>query len=87
LDFTALNPDPQNPPLLDPKDQALLLDPAGSALGFGRHGLHGGGTPQIAADVSWLRRTEYISRGSSAPGAHRAAATDVFVHDCRFFLP
>ena len=76
--FTALNPDPQNPPLLDPKDQALLLDPAGSALDFGRHHGSGGGTPAIAANVSWLRKTEYISRDSSAP-APRAAAADMFV--------
>ena len=82
--FTALNPDPQNPPLLDPKDQALLLDPTGSALDYGRHHGHGGGTPPIAANVSWLRRTEYISRDSSAP-APRTAATDMFV--LSFFPP
>ncbi|KAH9990926.1 RNA polymerase II-associated [Russula vinacea] len=75
-DDHALNPDPQNPPLLDPKDQALLLDPTGSALDYGRHHGHGGGTPPIAANVSWLRRTEYISRDSSAP-APRTAATDI----------
>jgi len=34
-DMTVLNLDPRNLPLLDPKDQALLLDPAGSGLDFG----------------------------------------------------
>ncbi|KAI9444483.1 Paf1-domain-containing protein [Lactarius indigo] len=58
-DDRALNPDPRNPPLLDPKDQALLLDPTSGPADF--------------AHVSWLRKTEYISRDSSAP-AHRAAA-------------
>ncbi|KAH9166032.1 RNA polymerase II-associated [Lactarius sanguifluus] len=79
-DDRALNPDPRNPPLLDPKDQALLLDPAGGTADFGRgnHNSHlnnhSSGTPPVAAHVSWLRKTEYISRDSSAP-AHRAAAT------------
>ncbi|KAH9041272.1 RNA polymerase II-associated [Lactarius pseudohatsudake] len=79
-DDRALNPDPRNPPLLDPKDQALLLDPAGGTADFGRGNhnshlnSHSSGTPPVAAHVSWLRKTEYISRDSSAP-AHRAAAT------------
>src|SRR5712691_489113 len=64
--MTVLNPDPRNLPLLDPKDQALLLDPAGGGLDFGRlHGHHAGGTPPVAANVSWLRKTEYISRDST----------------------
>lgn len=82
-DDRALNPDPRNPSLLDPKDQALLFDPAGGTADFGRHhsgnhnhhNHHSGGTPPVAAHVSWLRKTEYISRDSSAP-APRAAATD-----------
>ncbi|KAI9434545.1 RNA polymerase II-associated [Russula earlei] len=81
-DDRALNPDPRNPPLLDPKDQALLLDPAGNALDFGRHHTHHGhghhavGTPPVATHVSWLRKTEYISRDSSGP-APRPAAVDI----------
>jgi RNA polymerase II-associated factor 1 len=64
--------------LLDPKDQALLLDPAGGGLDFGRHhGLHAGATPPVAANVSWLRKTEYISRDSTTTS--RAPAADLFV--------
>jgi RNA polymerase II-associated factor 1 len=32
----------------------------------------------MSANVSWLRKTEYISRDSSAP-SHRPAAADMFV--------
>ncbi|KAF8268695.1 Paf1-domain-containing protein [Lactarius quietus] len=77
-DDRALNPDPRNPPILDPKDQALLLDPSGGPTDFGRHSgnhhNHSSGTPPVAAHVSWLRKTEYISRDSSSP-AMRAAST------------
>lgn len=79
--FSALNPDPRNPPLLDPKDQALLLDPGSSAPDYGRlhgHGHHGPGTPPMSANVSWLRKTEYISRDSTSPST-RPAAADMFV--------
>ncbi|KAI0251724.1 RNA polymerase II-associated [Lactifluus subvellereus] len=78
-DDRALNPDPQYPPLLDLKDQALLLDPAASTADFGRHhghGHHAGGTTPATPNVSWLRKTEYISRDGSAP-TPRAAATDI----------
>jgi RNA polymerase II-associated factor 1 len=83
LSCLALNPDPRNTPLLDPKDQALLLDPTGGTPDFGRHYGHGhhsgaGGTPPVTPHVSWLRKTEYISRDSSAP-APRPAAADMFV--------
>ncbi|KAH9019317.1 Paf1-domain-containing protein [Lactarius deliciosus] len=69
-----------NEALLPMIDQALLLDPAGGTADFGRGNhnshlnSHSSGTPPVAAHVSWLRKTEYISRDSSAP-AHRAAAT------------
>ena len=79
--FAALNPDPRNPPVLDPKDQALLLDPGSGALDYGRHhghGHHGSGTPPMSANVSWLRKTEYISRDSSGPSP-RPAAADMYV--------
>lgn len=77
--FAALNPDPRNLPVLDPKDQALLLDPGSGALDYGRgHGHHGSGSSPVPANVSWLRKTEYISRDSSAP-SNRSAAADMFV--------
>jgi len=76
--MTVLNPDLRNLPLLDPKDQALLLDPAGGGLDFGRlHGHHAGGTPPVAANVLWLCKTEYISRDSMT--ASRTPAADMFV--------
>lgn len=63
---SELNPDPNNLPVLDPKDQALLLDPtlSGSHLS-GSISIGGSGTstpvPSIP-NVTWLRKTEYISR-------------------------
>jgi RNA polymerase II-associated factor 1 len=82
---TALNPDPRSPPILDPKDQALLLDPAGGPADFGRHHSganhnHSSGTPPVAAHhVSWLRKTEYISRDSSSPSMRAASTADLCV--------
>ncbi|KAN0138192.1 RNA polymerase II-associated [Lactarius tabidus] len=80
-DDHALNPDPRNPPILDPKDQALLLDPTGGPADFGRHSCanhnHSSGTPPVAAHVSWLRKTEYISRDSSSPAARAASTADL----------
>lgn len=63
-DDSELNPDPNNPPVLDPKDQALLLDPSssGSHLSGGLSG-SGASTPTPSRpNVTWLRKTEYISR-------------------------
>jgi len=87
-DDRALNPDPRNPPILDPKDQALLLDPSSGTADFGGRNHHnnnshyspsgagGSGTPPVvAAHVSWLRKTEYISRDSSSPSTRAAAST------------
>jgi RNA polymerase II-associated factor 1 len=82
-DDHALNPDPRSPPILDPKDQALLLDPAGGPADFGRHHSganhnHSSGTPPVAAHhVSWLRKTEYISRDSSSPSMRAASTADL----------
>ena len=58
----ALNPDPDNLPLLDLKDADLLLDPASSSGQYanGSSGVNGQATP--LAHVPWLRKTEYISR-------------------------
>ena len=70
----ALNPDPANLPILDPKDQALLLDPTTSLASFNvTHAASGSGTstPTSIPHVTWLRKTEYISRDSSyRPSQH-----------------
>ncbi|KIY44969.1 hypothetical protein FISHEDRAFT_24425, partial [Fistulina hepatica ATCC 64428] len=79
---TGLNPNPHELPELHPADLALLEDPPSSVdltNGF-RNGFASGsfspsknvnGTPAPSAPlsntVSWLRKTEYISRDSSGP--------------------
>ncbi|KAL0947891.1 hypothetical protein HGRIS_010526 [Hohenbuehelia grisea] len=63
-DDSALNPDPRNPPKLDPKDQFLLEDPSSSFIN-GSGSASGSSTP-LPAHVPWLRKTEYISRDSSS---------------------
>lgn len=62
---SALNPDPENLPKLDPKDEFLASDPAGSS-GTYTNGQNGStpSTPSLA-QVTWLRKTEYLSRDSS----------------------
>ncbi|KAF8498260.1 hypothetical protein F5888DRAFT_1803173 [Russula emetica] len=90
-DEGILDPDPRNPPALDLKDQALLLNPGSSAPDYGwmtprsRSSRPGTSTLPVSANV--LRKTEYISPDSSAP-LPRPAAADMFVissHDCDFF--
>jgi len=62
-DDPELNPDPQNPPKLDPKDQFLLLDPSSiSAPYTPAGGASGTSTPTPMPHVTWLRKTEYITR-------------------------
>lgn len=62
-----LNPDPLNPPAIDPKDAFLLLDPSSSSGAYAN-----GQTATPAAsnlglgNVTWLRKTEYISRDASS---------------------
>ncbi|EKM50180.1 uncharacterized protein PHACADRAFT_264766 [Phanerochaete carnosa HHB-10118-sp] len=70
-----------NLPTLDPKDQLLLLDPSASLGTFAlSHAASASGTstPNSIPHVTWLRKTEYISRDSSyrqSPhGEHRPAA-------------
>ncbi|KAI0047855.1 Paf1-domain-containing protein, partial [Auriscalpium vulgare] len=69
-DDNALNPDPKNLLTLDPKDQALLVDPGSSSSSFS-HGDFGrpasGASTPVPAHVPWLRKTEYISRDGSIP--------------------
>ena len=56
-DLLELNPDPRNAPPPDPRD-AFLLEP-----------LSGPGGASSVANVSWLRRTEYISRENTSKPA------------------
>ncbi|KZV63190.1 Paf1-domain-containing protein [Peniophora sp. CONT] len=65
----ALNPDPTNKPVLDPKDQALLADPSGSGYSNGDltpRAAARASAPQTPANVTWLRRTEYLNRDTAA---------------------
>ncbi|KAI0716029.1 RNA polymerase II-associated [Cerioporus squamosus] len=67
-DDSEINPDPNNLPKLDPKDQFLLGDPATSAGPFlGAGPSSGTATPLSAVPhVAWLRKTEYLSRDGSS---------------------
>lgn len=63
----ALNPDLMNLPPLDPKDAFLLADPSSTGA-YPNNGSSQSGSSTIQptlANVSWLRKTEYISRESS----------------------
>ncbi|KAF9454226.1 hypothetical protein P691DRAFT_717588 [Macrolepiota fuliginosa MF-IS2] len=60
-DDSTLNPDPLNLPKLDPKDAFLLSDPS-SSTGLSTNAGSGSGTSAPLGHVSWLRKTEYISR-------------------------
>lgn len=63
----ALNPDLTNLPPLDPKDAFLLADPSSTGA-YPSNGSSQSGSSNIQptlANVSWLRKTEYISRESS----------------------
>ncbi|KAG6812735.1 hypothetical protein H0H92_000952 [Tricholoma furcatifolium] len=62
-DESELNPDLNNLPPLDPKDTFLLGDSGASAGPFTNGASSSTATP--LAHVSWLRKTEYISRESS----------------------
>ncbi|KAF5377783.1 hypothetical protein D9757_008079 [Collybiopsis confluens] len=59
--FAALNPDPENLPKLDPKDEFLAFDSGSSNIYLS--GAHNGPTPGTPAlgQVAWLRKTEYTS--------------------------
>ncbi|KAJ3553833.1 hypothetical protein NP233_g12556 [Leucocoprinus birnbaumii] len=60
-DDSALNPDPLNLPKLDPRDAFLLSDPS-SSTGMSANAGNSSGASTPLAHVSWLRKTEYISR-------------------------
>lgn len=61
----ALNPDPENLPVLDPKDQFLLLEPSATSNLYSSSvftpSASGTSTPVAMPHVSWLRKTEYLS--------------------------
>ncbi|KAG5647500.1 hypothetical protein DXG03_009437 [Asterophora parasitica] len=62
-DDSALNPDPHNLPILDPKDAFLLGDISAPSSSY----LNGSSNAPTAplGHVPWLRKTEYISRGGA----------------------
>ncbi|CAK5269161.1 unnamed protein product [Mycena citricolor] len=62
---SELNPDPNDLPSLDPEDAALLADIAPSHS-FGSAHSSAGPSNSLPAHVSWLRRTEYITRESTS---------------------
>ncbi|KAJ7656300.1 RNA polymerase II-associated protein [Mycena polygramma] len=66
-----LNPDPDDLPVLDPEDAALLAELAPSAPTFGNSQMPSGPSTPLPAHVPWLRKTEYISReGVQRSGGH-----------------
>ncbi|KAJ6619965.1 Paf1-domain-containing protein [Mycena sp. CBHHK59/15] len=66
-----LNPDPDDLPLLDPEDAALLAELAPSSATFVNGQSASGPSTPLPAHVPWLRKTEYISReGVQRPGVH-----------------
>ncbi|KIM90575.1 hypothetical protein PILCRDRAFT_47121, partial [Piloderma croceum F 1598] len=71
-DDSALNPDPHDLPLLDPKDKFLLGDPSSTPGGPYTNGAATPGTSApLPVHVPWLRKTEYISR----EGVQRGSGT------------
>lgn len=67
LAVIALNPDPNNLPRLDPKDAFLLGDPS-SSTGAYTNGSNAGPATTSSnnlGNVTWLRKTEYLSRESN----------------------
>jgi RNA polymerase II-associated factor 1 len=70
--FVALNPDPHDLPLLDPKDKFLLGDPSSTPGGPYTNGASTpGASAPLPVHVPWLRKTEYISR----EGVQRGSGT------------
>jgi RNA polymerase II-associated factor 1 len=69
-----LNPDKDNLPKFDPKDDFLLADPSSSTGAYPINGSQSGsinGHPTPLAHVPWLRKTEYIGReGFQKAGVH-----------------
>ncbi|CCM04179.1 uncharacterized protein FIBRA_06341 [Fibroporia radiculosa] len=80
-DDSELNPDPDNPPVLDPKDELLLADPSTStpfsSNGFSTSGLTPSSSQTMMPNVPWLRKTEYLSR----EGVTRASLSQEAKHN------
>ncbi|KAI0825431.1 RNA polymerase II-associated [Irpex lacteus] len=68
-DDSELNPDPENLPELDPKDEFLLLDLNTSSTAYGAVGA--GSASAALQNVSWLRKSDHRER----PGAARVTAS------------
>ena len=62
LNRTELNPDPNNLPVLDPKDALLVAESSTSV-----NGLKASSSSSNVHNVPWLRKTEYISRETNRP--------------------
>ena len=69
---TELNPDPDNLPKLDPKDEFLAYDVSGSSANTNAPGTPGQNVP--LANVPWLRKTEYTSKSDG-----RASINEMYV--------
>lgn len=86
--YIALNPDPMNLPPLDQKDAFLLADASASTGAYSINGSSQPGSSAIQptlANVSWLRKTEYITRESSQKqGGQEPYVSPLTVH---FFVP
>ncbi|KLO12734.1 hypothetical protein SCHPADRAFT_997944 [Schizopora paradoxa] len=61
LDDAELNPDPKAVPLIDPKDAFMLDETSFNTQTNGTSSYSSSGAPSTP-QVSWLRKTEYISR-------------------------
>ncbi|KAF9069785.1 RNA polymerase II-associated [Rhodocollybia butyracea] len=71
-DDSALNPDPNNLPKLDPKDEFLAYD-SGSSAAYINGGHSGTSTPLAGSSlgqVAWLRKTEYTSDRMQRSSVH-----------------
>ncbi|GJJ11167.1 hypothetical protein Clacol_005399 [Clathrus columnatus] len=61
-DKSALNPSSLNKPELDPEDQFLVSDSYSMSGQMMNGSVNGPSTPTAPTHVSWLRKTEYITR-------------------------
>ncbi|KAF9006040.1 RNA polymerase II-associated protein [Cyathus striatus] len=69
----SLNPDPRNLPVLDPADAALLAEPSTSTGPYTTNGHAATSNNTPARQVTWLRKTEYLSRAESQKNSQEPA--------------